>query len=97
MIPASFVKIPTEPLPHDTRPETHVLDGARLSGRALVVEDNMIIALDAETTLENLGATRVDVAPNVSAALREIDMGPLDFAILDVNLAANPASPSPTG
>ncbi|HWA92534.1 MAG TPA: HWE histidine kinase domain-containing protein [Rhizomicrobium sp.] len=92
-IPATFVKVPTEPLPHDTRPETHVLDAARITGRALVVEDNMIIALDAETTLEDLGATRVDVAPNVSAALREIDKGPVDFAILDVNLGHESSFP----
>ncbi|MBV9991893.1 MAG: GAF domain-containing protein [Alphaproteobacteria bacterium] len=93
VIPASFVKIPTEPLHHETPPEVAVLDGARLSGRALVVEDNMIIALDAESTLEALGASRVDVAPSVSAALREIERGPVDFAILDVNLGSESSFP----
>jgi light-regulated signal transduction histidine kinase (bacteriophytochrome)/CheY-like chemotaxis protein len=94
-IPANYVQMPTVPLTRrsDTEPQAQWVSGARLSGRVLVVEDNMIIALDAEATMERLGATMVDVAPNVSEALREIEKGPISFALLDVNLGNESSFP----
>ena len=92
-IPASFVKIPSGPLVHEHHTEPRTTSTARLKGRALIVEDNMIIALDAETTLEALGATSVDVAPSVSEALRVIDRAKPEFAILDVNLGNESSFP----
>jgi light-regulated signal transduction histidine kinase (bacteriophytochrome)/CheY-like chemotaxis protein len=91
-IPASFVKVPREPLPVPTRqaPGAH---GVRLAGRAMVVEDNMIIALDAESTLEAMGADGVEVVPSVAEALRVIDKARPDFAILDVNLGSESSFP----
>ena len=58
----------------------------RLVGRALLVEDNMIIALDAEEMLLSLGAEWVDTASGVDEALRLIESARPDFAVLDVNL-----------
>jgi two-component sensor histidine kinase len=52
----------------------------------LLVEDNMIIALDAEEMLRELGAKSVRVASGVADALRTIDERAPDFALLDVNL-----------
>lgn len=59
---------------------------ARLSGLALLVEDNTIIALDAENVLLALGANRVGVASNIQEALRLIEAETPSFALLDVNL-----------
>lgn len=50
--------------------------------RVLVVEDSMIIALDTEETLLQLGIGQVAVA----GALDCIAKGPPEFALLDYNL-----------
>lgn len=60
----------------------------RLDGTILVVEDNMIIALEAEEVLTALGADAVDMAASVREALRLIDTSPPDRAVLDVNLGS---------
>ena len=57
-----------------------------LAGRALLVEDNLIIALDAEEMLLGAGVERVDTASGVDDALRLIGLTRPDFAVLDVNL-----------
>ncbi len=58
----------------------------RLSGLVLVVEDNVLIALDVEDVLVALGAERVVIASNVTEALRLIDIETPSFALLDINL-----------
>jgi light-regulated signal transduction histidine kinase (bacteriophytochrome)/CheY-like chemotaxis protein len=60
-----------------------------LSGDVLIVEDNMIIALDAEQFMAELGAERVHVASNVPDALDVMKKRELTFALLDVNLGTN--------
>jgi CheY-like chemotaxis protein len=52
----------------------------------LLVEDNFIIALDAEDALRKVGAREVRTAGNVTAALELIDERTPEFAVLDVNL-----------
>ena len=64
-----------------------------LSGDVMVVEDNMIIALDAEDFMRELGADRVHVATNVPEALRIAEGTPLTFALLDVNLSDETSEP----
>lgn len=59
---------------------------ARLSGLVLLVEDNMIIALEAEDMLLSLGAAHVAVASNVAEALRLLEVETPSFALLDINL-----------
>ena len=68
---------------NDNGPEEVSLDG-----KALVVEDNLIIALDAEDMLRDLGASDVVVAGDVDSALAATQSGDICFAILDVNLGA---------
>ncbi|WP_267361627.1 MULTISPECIES: HWE histidine kinase domain-containing protein [unclassified Methylobacterium] len=60
----------------------------RLAGSILVVEDNMIIALEAEEMLASLGADAVDMASSTRDALRLIDAAPPARALLDVNLGS---------
>ena len=59
---------------------------SRLSGLVLVVEDNVVIALDLEDALLTMGAARVVIASNVTEAIRLIDLEAPSFAILDINL-----------
>jgi CheY-like chemotaxis protein len=54
----------------------------------LVVEDNMIIALDAEDMMRKFGVGTVRSASGVGQGLREIADHPPEFALLDVNLGA---------
>ena len=58
----------------------------RLSGPALVVEDAMIIAMDAADILRDFGASDVRIAGNVRDGLREVEREQYQVAILDVNL-----------
>ena len=64
-----------------------------LSGRVLLVEDNLLIAMDAEDQLRRLGATAVDVAASVQAALRLLQHAPPQVALLDVNLGRENSFP----
>jgi CheY-like chemotaxis protein len=52
----------------------------------LIVEDDLIIALDMEEAILRLGARAVRIATSVPAALEMIAVRPPDFALLNVNL-----------
>jgi light-regulated signal transduction histidine kinase (bacteriophytochrome) len=54
----------------------------------LLVEDSMIIAMDAEEALRHAGAARVVTAASVPRALAAVAMGGIDFALLDLNLGS---------
>jgi CheY-like chemotaxis protein len=57
-----------------------------LHGKSLLlVEDSMMIALDAQTMLQNCGA-EVELAATSTDALRAIRLNTFDAAILDVDL-----------
>ncbi|MDF2370443.1 MAG: GAF domain-containing protein [Rhizobiaceae bacterium] len=59
----------------------------------LVVEDNIIIALDAEIHLDQLGAKQVQIASTVTAAMELVETNDFDFALLDVNLGSETSEP----
>jgi CheY-like chemotaxis protein len=61
--------------------------------RVLLVEDNMIIALDTEQHLLDLGVERVDLAVSSAAALAVLDDAGPDFAVLDFNLGDETSEP----
>ena len=65
----------------------------RLAGTVLLVEDNMIIALEGEDLLVELGAGNVLVAGNVTDALRLIESETPTFALLDINLGTEMSWP----
>ena len=50
------------------------------------MEDNLIIAMDGESILEELGAREVHIAANAGAALQIMDDHTIDIAVLDLNL-----------
>lgn len=59
-----------------------------LSGEVLLVEDNMIIAMDAADILNEFGAARVHTVSSVKGAMRVLDKTRPEIAILDVNLGS---------
>ncbi|MCB8837610.1 HWE histidine kinase domain-containing protein [Aurantimonas sp. VKM B-3413] len=61
--------------------------------RGLVVEDNMIISLDAEQLLLDQGMAEVFTAMSVADAKRIIEKEAVDVAILDVNLGSETSFP----
>ena len=54
--------------------------------RLLVLEDNLIVALEAEDLLRALGARSVCTASTVAAAKAMLETGPIDLAVLDIDL-----------
>ena len=90
-IPAEFVSEfrsgPAAPAPAPVAREVGV------EGEVMVVEDNLIIALDAEDMLSELGASRVWVCADVAQAEQALDGAPIRFALLDVNLGTQTSAP----
>ena len=91
VLPATYVsrdrgeEIEAEP------PREATSDGVK--GRVLVVEDNMLIALDAEDMMMELGADAVETASSVAQAMAIINAQAPDFALLDVNLGSETSVP----
>ncbi len=71
----------TEAQRHGVPPERIIEDRT-----VLLVEDSLIIALDAEDILKRLGARHVATAGTVQQALEVIDTAAPTLAILDINL-----------
>ena len=65
----------------------------RAPERMLVLEDNMIIALDLEDMLTRMGVKDITVVSSVGQALEALNDGAPPFAILDVNLGAETSFP----
>jgi CheY-like chemotaxis protein len=55
---------------------------------ALVVEDNMIIAMEAEEILRELGYADCHVCGSVRGAMQIIADNPINFALLDIDLGS---------
>ncbi len=84
----------------DERPErANAHDGKRkselenLPQSVLLVEDSMIIALDAEDCLKDIGVPKVRVESSVATALNAIDKALPSLAILDYNLGKENSEP----
>lgn len=56
------------------------------TGHVLIVEDNMLLALEMENLLESLGFSEVDTAPRVKQAIKYLDQEKYILGILDINL-----------
>jgi DNA-binding NtrC family response regulator len=61
--------------------------------RVLIVEDEMLVAMELESLLEEQGCAVVGPAPTVDRALALLDRERPDAAILDVNLDGQTAVP----
>ncbi|WP_245413631.1 HWE histidine kinase domain-containing protein [Mangrovicella endophytica] len=84
-------------LPASAKPPSRIsaaADKSALAGRiGLIVEDNMIIALDAEQMLLEAGMTKVFTAANLGEARRLVEAEKPDVALLDVNLGRETSFP----
>jgi light-regulated signal transduction histidine kinase (bacteriophytochrome)/CheY-like chemotaxis protein len=88
VIPANCInRTATPPQPQITR-ETVAAKPTIAPGHVLLVEDNLIIALDTEMAMLAMGVQTVAIASNVAAALAAIRDKAPDFALLDINLGA---------
>lgn len=54
--------------------------------RVLIVEDEVLIALNLREMLKEIGVEYVDCAPDLDTAAEFIRVTPPDFAILDINI-----------
>jgi light-regulated signal transduction histidine kinase (bacteriophytochrome)/CheY-like chemotaxis protein len=84
-IPAAYVRV-SAPKTQEESATTSPLSDNSMPDDVLLVEDNMIIALDTEDAIRRLGVTTVRTAAAVAEALRQIEERAPDFALLDVNL-----------
>lgn len=66
-----------------------ILQGLRI----LLVEDEAMVAMLMEGMLNELGCTEVEWAASVDAALKAIETGDWDGALLDVNLGGTKVYP----
>jgi CheY-like chemotaxis protein len=74
--------------------EVGEMSSSELAGLwVLIVEDDPIIALDVAQTLADAGAIVVGPAHSVAQALRLVDGGGLDAAVLDYRLEREVSSP----
>ena len=98
-IPARFVATPERAMP--TGDGALSGDDAPIQPKAtrtlpehvLIVEDNMIIALDTEDSLIEMGVASVRVENTVNGALKAIEERKPDFAIVDYNLGSESSRP----
>lgn len=56
-----------------------------MTARILIVEDEMLVAMELESILQDLGHMPVGIAPDLQTAERLADE-PLDLALVDLNL-----------
>lgn len=94
VIPPNYVEMLTSASGIATRVESDEKPAPpRLSGTALIVEDNLIIAMAGEVILLELGARHVETAASVKHALAAIERSKPDFALLDLNLGSENSVP----
>lgn len=91
-VPGRFV---VEAAAAPDHPKAAAAPDGRVAGpeHVLVVEDNIIIALDLEGVLLKLGAGQVSLASTVTAALEALEAARPDFAFLDLNLGEETSLP----
>ena len=87
LIPAQYVKRVDQESGSIPSAATATLDANFVvPSDVLIVEDNLIIALDAEETLRQFGAQHIKIASSVESAIAMLQERAPQFALLDVNL-----------
>lgn len=87
VVPAQYISQALEELPVQPKLKSDVpTDPASVPRSVLIVEDNMIIALDSQQIFRDLGSEHVAVFSRADEALSAIDAFTFDFALLDFNL-----------
>ncbi|MBB4859981.1 light-regulated signal transduction histidine kinase (bacteriophytochrome)/CheY-like chemotaxis protein [Novosphingobium chloroacetimidivorans] len=91
LIPTEHIATYDTPMPSPDEPPATTGDVREsapelFSACALIVEDNVIIAMEAEDVLRTLGFQDCQIVGSVHAALTLLDTATVSFAMLDVNL-----------
>ena len=86
MVPAAYVRLGQDTPTVSEQPAASNVPTGTMPQDVLLVEDNLIIALDSEEVMQRLGVATVRTASSVTEALKAIDEQKPDFALLDVNL-----------
>lgn len=97
-IPAKHIQPILAAVPESAEPSNDTVDAESLmkplAGKCvLLVEDSLIVAMDAEDILNLLGADRVVAAATIRAAREEIGRERFHVAILDINLGDQTSLP----
>lgn len=97
LVPAQFVRprpsATTRPVSRPSAPSVPAVEAVLQGKSVLLVEDQLVIALDAEAMIEAAGALRVHTAATATDALAIIAANPIDVAVLDINLGATTSTP----
>jgi two-component sensor histidine kinase/ActR/RegA family two-component response regulator len=95
VIPSKFVSAlaPAARQRKGTQAEAQKRSDALAGLRVLVVEDQLVIAMDVEAVLADHGVKAIDTAATSSEALRILSSNPPDVAVLDVNLGQGTSIP----
>jgi light-regulated signal transduction histidine kinase (bacteriophytochrome) len=93
VVPANYVQMIPSISGASSRVEIEEQAAPRISETALIVEDNLIIAMAAEVILLELGARHVETAASVTQAMQAIARATPSFALLDVNLGGESSIP----
>ena len=92
---ASFGVLPScaEAEPAPAEPDAGPARETLLDGQVLVVEDNMIIAMETEEILRGLGCAQCHGVASVADALAVLDGHEIRFGLLDINLGKETSAP----
>ena len=83
------------PIPHPAPARSVSPDQAPLAGRrVLLVEDEALVAMDLEMTLQDSGATVVGPCLRLDGAMEAIQAHELDAALLDIRLGREDTFPA---
>jgi DNA-binding response OmpR family regulator len=69
--------------------DNHPLSGVTM----LLVEDNLLLAMDIEDTLAGMGAVVVDVCHTLEGAMARADVNDFAVAVLDFSLGSDSVTP----
>ena len=61
--------------------------------RILLVEDEFLVALSIKSMLENIGYEVIGPAASIEDAMRMLDHGSIDAAVLDINIVGGTSVP----
>ncbi|MCK5747914.1 MAG: hybrid sensor histidine kinase/response regulator, partial [Oricola sp.] len=92
-VPAKFVDSFAAPSPSTAKRQRPAKPSELAKGKALVVEDNIIVGMEVESIVRKLGASDVVMASSVEVALRAIENNDFAYALLDVNLGDETVAP----
>ncbi|WP_435168547.1 HWE histidine kinase domain-containing protein [Falsirhodobacter sp. 1013] len=88
VLPARFVRFEETAMPSTPATARVATPTVPEDAHVLLLEDQLLIAMDVEAMLEEAGFKRISLARNVAQALELVETGGIELAMLDVNLGS---------